>query len=145
MNHPFPGRRRGFLDTRRAAHWDDRRGLWKRRFPRRGRKRRAGDEFRPGGAAGSRHRSLVLGALAAAVAVALVVAALRTEILRTRYELARVAEEETRLLRERRELLVTVRRLRSPQRLAGVAAELGFAAPERLIELGAPSRGEGRP
>ena len=67
--------------------------------------------------------------------VALCLAALRVEILRARYELGELARAESTLLAERDALRVEVRALRHPDRLARLARELGFAPPERVIDL----------
>lgn len=86
----------------------------------------------------TRRNQWILAAVAAGVAGALVFVALRVEILRTRYELARLADEEAELLEARSALLVEVRELRHPERLARLAERRGFAPPERVIRLAEP-------
>jgi hypothetical protein len=73
--------------------------------------------------------------LALALLVALAVASLRTEMLRLRYALAEASLEENRLLETQRSLTAEKLRLRDPVYLASRAQELGFARPERLIDL----------
>ncbi len=75
--------------------------------------------------------TLALGVLAAALCVTM----LRTEMLRIRYALPAVNEEEQRLIDEQRSLTVRMRQLRDPVRLAKRARELGFVRPERLVDL----------
>jgi hypothetical protein len=99
--------------------------------------------------AGSRPRAgrgnlWLLALVAAGVACALGLVALRVEILRTRYELAHLADEEAELLEARSALLVEVRELRHPERLARLAARRGFKPPERVIRLGEPAAGSTR-
>ena len=80
----------------------------------------------------------LLALVVAGVACALALAALRVEILRTRYELGRLADEEAELHEARSALLVEVRELRHPERLACLAARRGFGPPERVIQLAEP-------
>ena len=80
----------------------------------------------------------LLALVVAGVACALALAALRVEILRTRYELGRLADEEAGLHEARSALLVEVRELRHPERLARIAARRGFAPPERVVQLAEP-------
>lgn len=85
----------------------------------------------------------VLPVLIAALAVALCVAALRTELLRVRYALAEATVEEQRLLDEERALKAERRKLRDPVHLARRAEALGFVRPEHLIDLpAAPGAGD---
>ena len=79
-------------------------------------------------------RRLVPLALAMLVA-AIALVALRTEVLKLRYELARGLEREQELGAERRDLTVRMRQLRDPMRLAQRANELGFVRPQRVIDL----------
>ena len=68
---------------------------------------------------------------------ALLLAALRVDLIRLRYGLADVMSEEKALLEQQRELTAQVERARGPGRLARLAREKGFVRPERLIELDA--------
>jgi len=77
--------------------------------------------------------ALLLGTLC----VALLLSALRVELFRLRYEISDAIQAEQRLLEERRELTVAVRRLRDPHLLARRADKLGLGRPERLIEIDA--------
>lgn len=86
-----------------------------------------------------RRNQWLLALVAASVACCLGLVALRVEILRTRYELARLAEEEAGLLEARSALLVEVRELRHPERLARLAARRGFKPSERVIHLAEPA------
>jgi hypothetical protein len=88
-----------------------------------------------------RRNQWLLALVAASVAGCLGLVALRVEILRTRYELAHLAEEEAGLLEARSALLVEVRELRHPERLARLAARRGFGPPERVIHLAEPAPG----
>ncbi|MEN8181140.1 MAG: hypothetical protein ABFS46_01245 [Myxococcota bacterium] len=84
----------------------------------------------------SRLQRTMVGAVGVAVVLcALSIVALRTEILRTRYQLADLIEEEARLRDQRAELRVALSRLRAPERLARLARERGFGPPDRVIEL----------
>jgi hypothetical protein len=85
-----------------------------------------------------RRNQWLLALVAAGVAGALVLVALRVEILRTRYELGRLADEEAELHEARSALRVEVRELRHPERLARLAARRGFGPPERVIQLAEP-------
>ena len=71
---------------------------------------------------------------------ALCLVALRVDILRTRYALAEALEHEQKLLAERRDLTVEMRRLRDPARLTSLARKRGFVRPERVIDLELPAR-----
>ena len=66
---------------------------------------------------------------------ALFLVILRTEVLRLRYALGNAVAEEQRLSEQKRNLTVTMRRLRDPGRLARLARELGFERPEHVIRL----------
>lgn len=74
-------------------------------------------------------------AIAACLLAALSVAALRVDLIRLRYGLARALEQEKSLLEERRNLLATMGGLRDPARLARAAEERGFVRPERIVDL----------
>lgn len=73
--------------------------------------------------------------LAGLLAAGLGLAALRVDLIRVRYALADALREEAALRAARAELLVEVRRLRDPARLAALAQRAGLSRPERLIEL----------
>ncbi len=90
-------------------------------------------------------RRLRGGLLAACVVAALGLSALRVQILRLRYQVARAVAEEQALLEQKRELTVRVRELRDPLRLAARAAELGFTRPQRILELPAARPPVGSP
>ncbi len=85
------------------------------------------------------HAALVGGALAL-----LLLAGLRVQLTQLRYRLAEATREEHALDETRRELIVAVRQLRDPKRLAEVAARQGYARPARLIDLRATDA-PGRP
>jgi hypothetical protein len=61
--------------------------------------------------------------------------ALRTEVLKLRYELAALHEREQTLDAQTRDLTVQMRQLRDPRRLSARASTLGFRRPDRLIDL----------
>lgn len=73
------------------------------------------------------------------VLAALLLVTLRVHILRVRYALAEVASQEQALLESKRQMTVRVRELRDPGRLRRLAAERGFARPERVIALELPA------
>ena len=83
-----------------------------------------------------RHVALVT---AGAVCAALLLVALRVDSIRQRYRLADALRGEQTLLEQQRRLMVEVRRLRHPLRLAELGRELGLARAERLIALGDPA------
>ena len=85
--------------------------------------------------------ALLLGCVVAALGLS----ALRVQILRLRYQIARAVAEEQALLEERRELTVQVRELRDPLRLAQRARVLGLGRPERILELPAAGPPAGPP
>jgi hypothetical protein len=76
-----------------------------------------------------------------AVLAALLLASLRTAILRARYELAAAMTLEAALLERHRSVAVELRELRHPARLHRLAREMGLARPEAAIDLGAPGAG----
>lgn len=76
--------------------------------------------------------------LALALLVALGVAALRIDLIRTRYALATVMAEENALIEEQRELIVRKRQLRDPVELAVQARERGFRPPAQVFRLPDP-------
>jgi len=69
------------------------------------------------------------------VAAALLLAALRVDILRLRYALMDVTAEEELLLQRKNTLTVEVRKLRDPGRLREIAEAQGFTNPDRVIPL----------
>jgi len=77
----------------------------------------------------------LLPALLALFVGAFALVALRTEVLKLRYELAHQLELESKLDARQRDLTVRMRQLREPRQLAERAAELGFGRPERVIDL----------
>ncbi len=79
------------------------------------------------------------------VLAALLLAVLRIDILRMRYGVADALEREAVLRREQNELVVEMRRLRRPARLAEIARERGFVRPERVIHLPAAAPVAPRP
>jgi hypothetical protein len=80
-------------------------------------------------------RRFLLPALLGAVVAALLLASLRTAILRTGYELAAAMKEESALLDRHRSLAVEIRELRDPGRLHQLAREMGLSRPEAVIDL----------
>ncbi len=67
-----------------------------------------------------------LALVAIALVVALGIAALRIDLIRTRYALAEAMDRESALLLEQRELIARQRQLRDPTVLARLAEERGF-------------------
>jgi hypothetical protein len=70
-----------------------------------------------------------------AFACALALAALRIDILRVRYALGEAIREEKALVQQQRQQIAVLEGLRNPSRLVDVAQRLGFAPPERVIDL----------
>ena len=92
--------------------------------------------------AGDRRRwfpALLLGTVLAALGLA----ALRVEVIRQRYELAELMQQQKRLLEERTALTARMRSLRDPARLAQLAREMRLSRPERVIVLAAPALAAG--
>jgi hypothetical protein len=77
-----------------------------------------------------------------AFACALALAALRIDILRVRYALGEAIREEKALVQQQRQQTAELEGLRNPSRLVEVAQRLGFAPPERVIDLRQSSRSE---
>jgi type VI protein secretion system component VasK len=69
----------------------------------------------------------------------LALAALRVSILRTRYALAATLQRETELRGRERSAAVAARQQRDPHKLRELATQLGFARPERVIDLEGPA------
>lgn len=76
-----------------------------------------------------------------AVVAALGVAALRIDLLRTRYAVSAGMERENELLEEQRQLIVRRRQLRDPVELAAQARERGFKPPAHVLSLPDPGLG----
>ncbi len=74
-------------------------------------------------------------ALVGVLLAGLILAAVRVEIIRLRYDLANSLTQVTELGKARRELAARTRRLHDPKQLAVQARELGLVPPERVIEL----------
>lgn len=66
---------------------------------------------------------------------ALVLAALRIDLLRVRYGLAQAVKQEKVLLEERRSLEAERQSLRAPGRLAELAGEAGLVRPRQTLRL----------
>ncbi len=81
---------------------------------------------------------LVVPALVAAVSVALGMAALRIDLIRTRYEIGMNYSSERNLNREIAGLTARMRELRDPLRLSQRAKALGFVPPQQVIDLPPP-------
>ena len=77
---------------------------------------------------------------AVAVISLLGLAALRVSILRTRYALGATLQHETELRDRERSAAVASREQRDPHKLRELAARLGFARPERVIDLTGEAR-----
>jgi len=73
--------------------------------------------------------------LITALASALFLVALRSEVLRLRHALANAVAEEQELSERKRRLTVEMRKLRDPGHLTHLARDLGFGHPERLLHL----------
>jgi len=93
---------------------------------------------RPAGLALPVSRGLAVALFATLVLTALGFSSMRNRIIDLRYRAAEVVREERALEENRRALAVRVRRLRDPRRLAELAAERGFARPERVVDLARP-------
>jgi cell division protein FtsB len=78
--------------------------------------------------------ALLVGFLLAGLAMA----ALRIDMLRVRYALNAANNQEEELEEERAALVVQLRELRHPERLAEQARRLGLGRPDRVIQLAAP-------
>jgi len=77
---------------------------------------------------------------AVAVISLLGLAALRVSILRTRYALGATLQHETELRARERSAAVASREQRDPHKLREFATRLGFARPERVIDLSGEAR-----
>ncbi|GEM_PF-1931703 len=79
--------------------------------------------------------------VALALVVALCVASLRIDLIRTRYAVAASLGQEQALIEEQRALIVRLRALRDPSVLAALARERGYRPAERVIALVDPMPG----
>jgi hypothetical protein len=85
-----------------------------------------------------RRRAWLPAALAGALLAAMGLAQLRLEILRLRYALGEATVAARELSEQRSRQAARLETLRSPERLARLARERGFAPPLRVIELRPP-------
>ena len=83
----------------------------------------------------------VLPLVALALVAALGVAALRIDLIRTRYALAARLSEEQAQIERQRALIVELRARRDPALLAGLARDRGYRPAERVIALSDPLPG----
>jgi|JI10StandDraft_1071094.scaffolds.fasta_scaffold584381_2 hypothetical protein len=82
-------------------------------------------------------------AMAALVVLAsLAVAAVRIDLIRTRYAVSAALERENELLEAQRQLIVRRRQLRDPVELAVQARERGFRPPAHVVSLPDPTIGD---
>lgn len=82
-------------------------------------------------------------AMAALVVLAsLAVAAVRIDLIRTRYAVSAVLVRENELIEEQRALIVRRRQLRDPVELAMQARERGFRPPAHVVSLPDPAIGD---
>lgn len=92
---------------------------------------------------GARRGVYPLAAMAALVVLAsLAVAAVRIDLIRTRYAVSAVLEREHELIEEQRALIVRRRQLRDPVELAVQARERGFRPPTHVVALPDPAIGD---
>jgi len=90
----------------------------------------------------SRRRPQPHGLIALVLAIssaALALSTLRIDQLRLRYALGHAIEQEQALRQERSRLIARMRELRDPIGLRQIASERGFAQPEQIIDLPAPT------
>ena len=86
-----------------------------------------------------RTRQTVLpAALLGGLLAALLLAALRVDLIRIGYGMADAVREEKALLEERRGYTADLRKLRDPVRLTHLAAPLGLKPPECSVDLPSP-------
>jgi len=81
-------------------------------------------------------------AAAFVVLAALAVAAVRIDLIRTRYAASEAMERENELIEEQRQLIVRRRQLRDPVELAVQARERGFRPPTHVVALPDPTIGD---
>ena len=77
----------------------------------------------------------VVPVIAAVVVAAMILVGLRMDVLRMRYASAEALTLERRLLDEKRSITVSLLRMREPKLLSERAGKLGFATPDRVINL----------
>ena len=94
-----------------------------------------GRDFARVRAAGRLSTRRIVWLVGVAFACALALAALRIDILRVRYALGEAIREEKALIQAQRQQIAVLEGLRNPSRLVDVAQHLGFAPPERVIDL----------
>ncbi|NQZ95050.1 MAG: hypothetical protein HRU01_00940 [Myxococcales bacterium] len=73
--------------------------------------------------------------IAAALLASMLLAVLRVDLIRVRYARGQAKDVEMELREQRNRLRARVRTLRDPALLSELALELGFARPERAIDL----------
>lgn len=83
--------------------------------------------------------------LVLALVTALGIAALRIDLIRTRYAVAASLDTEKTLMEERRALIARKRQLRDPTVLAVEARKRGFAPPQHVFSIVDPARVEPLP
>lgn len=88
---------------------------------------------------------MVLPTIAAAVLGALLLVGLRMDVVRMSYASADSVALERALLDEKRDITVSLLRLRDPKLLGERAAELGFAKADRVINLSAETEAQSPP
>lgn len=88
---------------------------------------------------GSQHARRLLPLLLFALIAALGIAALRIDLIKIRYAMASVVEQEAALLEEQRNLIVRRRQLRDPISLAVQARARGFRPATQIIVLREPT------
>lgn len=76
------------------------------------------------------------------VLAGLAVAAVRIDLIRTRYAVSAAMERENELIEEQRQLIVRRRQLRDPVELAVQARERGFRPPAHVVSLPDPTIGD---
>jgi hypothetical protein len=91
------------------------------------------------GDADPRQTRALIPLLIVALGVALAVAALRIDLIRTRYAVAAAMDEEQALLEEQRALIVRRRQLRDPVELAVQARQRGFRPASRIFAMPDPA------
>lgn len=87
-----------------------------------------------------RRNAALVPVIGAVVVCALGLVWLRMDVVRMRYAAAQADAEVRELLEHKQKITVELLRLREPTRLAEHARELGFATPDRVIQL-APKSG----